>query len=153
KAAFENRARVLRIRYCCIRLVAEPSLPRAARGHFSAPCSSGALVVAALVAAEDDLALLLGLLLEKVGTAAVRAGLGDGLVVGGELALRVAPAAVEEPAPAALALHDLSHPAVRAEEADLASLLLLDVGTGGVVAAGDEGAESPAPPHEVVLAD
>src|SRR5262249_12136415 len=38
-------------------------------------------------------------------------------------------------------------------EADLASLLLLDVGTGGVVAAGDEGAESPAPPHEVVLAD
>jgi hypothetical protein len=39
-----------------------------------------ALVVAGLVAAEDDLAFLLGLLLQQVGAAAVGTGLGIGML-------------------------------------------------------------------------
>src|SRR5712691_3295173 len=70
------------------------------------------LVVAGLVPAEHDLAFLLRLLLEQVGPAAVGAGLGDRLVVGREPAFRVAPAAVEEPPPASLALDHLALPAL-----------------------------------------
>src|SRR5688572_6095966 len=109
-------------------------------------------VVAGLVAAEDHLALLLGLLLQEVGAAALGAGLGQGPVVRGELALGVAAAAVERPAPAALALHDLADPAVGAGEADLLGFLLLDVLAGRIVAAGDEGPEPAAPPHQVLAA-
>src|SRR5688500_2840789 len=107
-------------------------------------------VVAGLVAAEDDLAFLLGLLLEQVRAAAIGARLGQRTVIGGELALRVAAAAVERPPPAPLALHDLPLAAVRAGKPDLLGFLLLDVLAVRIVAAGDEGAEAASPPHEVL---
>src|SRR6185436_6728034 len=103
-----------------------------------------AFVVAGLVAAEDDLAFLLGFFLEKVRAAAVGAGLRDGLVVRREAARGVARGAVEETAPASLALDHLSLAAVGAQQADLARFLLLHVFAVGVVAAGDERAEAPA---------
>src|SRR5688500_7883036 len=78
-----------------------------------------AFVVAGLVPAEDDLAFLLGLLLQQVGAPAVGAGLGDGPVVRGELALGITAAAVERAPPSSLALDHLTLPAVGAEQADL----------------------------------
>src|SRR5512141_3154785 len=110
------------------------------------------LEVALLVAAEDDLALLLGLLLQQVGATAVRAGPRHRQVLGGELALGVAPAAVEGAPPAALALHQLALPALGADHADLARFLLLDVLAVRVVGAGDEGAEAAAAPGERLVA-
>src|SRR5439155_11051998 len=100
----------------------------------------------------DDLALPLRLLGEEVGPAAIRAGLGDGEVVGGEPALGVALATVERAPPASLALHDLALAALRAQQTDLAGLLLLDVLAIGVVAARHEGAEPAAAPHERLAA-
>src|SRR5688572_9082914 len=124
-----------------------------AREDPGAARSSGfALVVAGLVAAEDHLALLLGLLLQEVGAAAIGAGLGNGPVIRGELALRVAAAAVERASPATLALDHLALPAFRAEQPDLRGFLLLDVFAVRVITAGDEGAETSAAPHEVLAA-
>src|SRR5919197_1989436 len=67
-----------------------------------------ALVVTGLVAAEDDLAFLLGLLLQQVRPPAVGTGFGQRPVVRGEAALGITAAAVEGAAPAALALDDLA---------------------------------------------
>src|SRR5574341_104323 len=108
--------------------------------------SSLPLVVTGFVPAEDDLAFFLGLFFQQVGSAAIRAGLADGTVVGGEAAFRVAAAAVEGATPPALALHHRPLAALRAGEPDLAGLLLLDVLAIGIAAAGDEGAEPAATP-------
>src|SRR6185503_9556199 len=124
--------------------------PAAAR---PATTTSGrALVVARFVAAEDDLAFLLGLLLEQVRATAVRARFGQRTVVGGEAALGVAAAPVEHAAPAALALDHLALSALGADEPDLPRFLLLDVLAIGVVAAGDEGTEAAAAPHQRLAA-
>ena len=69
-----------------------------------------------------------------------------------KLALRVAAAAVERAPPPALALDHLALVALGTREPDLLRLFLLDVLAVGVVAAGDEGAEPPPTPHEVVPA-
>src|SRR5262249_25939109 len=103
-------------------------------------------------AAVDDLAFLLGLLLQQEGAAAVRAGLRDRLVVGGEAAVGIALAAVEEAAPAALALDDLAPAALRTRQPELPRLLSRDVLALGVVAAGDERPEAAAAPGEVLAA-
>src|SRR5687768_9737120 len=120
------------------------------RGRRSAPSGRFAPVVTGLVAAEDDLAFLLGLLLEEIGAAAVRAGLGKRTVIRGELALGVSAAPVERAPPAPLPLDDLALPAFGARQADLLRFLLLDVLAVRVVAAGDEGPEPAPPPHEVL---
>src|SRR5688572_9831108 len=114
--------------------------------------SGRALVMARLVPAEDDLAFLLGLLLQPVAPAAIGARLGDGAVVGGELAVGVPLAAVEGAAPPALPLHHLALAAVGTQEADLAGLLLLYVLARRVVAARDEGTKAAAAPGQVLAA-
>src|SRR5438552_8164132 len=101
-----------------------------------------------LVPAEDDLAFLLGLLLQQVRPAIVGAWLAERAVVGRELALRITLAAVERPAPPPFALDHLPLSALGAAEADLLRFLLLYVFAVGIVAAGDEGAETTAAPHE-----
>src|SRR5262245_41395152 len=108
--------------------------------------------MAGFVAAEDDLAFALGFLFQKERAAAIGAGLGDRLVVGGEPALGVAVAAVEEAPPAPFPLHDLALAAVRAEEPDLPGFLLLDVLAVRIVAASNERPEPAAAPHQGVAA-
>src|SRR5262245_55788102 len=110
------------------------------------------LEVAVLVTAEHHPALLLRLFFEEPGAATIGTGLAQRTVIGGELALGIALAAIEAAPPAALALDHRALAALRAGHPDLLGLLLLDVLAIGIVGAGDEGAEATPPPHQVAAA-